>query len=377
MNTPPVHQRQEVPAFDPGPQLDSIRGELIEAIERVLDSGAYVLAREVQAFESKAAAFLGVKFAVGVNSGTDALTIALRSCGVGPGDEVITSSFTFFATAEAIAQVGAVPRFVDISPDTFNLNPSSIEGALSRRTKAILPVHLYGHSADLDPILDISGKHRLVVVEDAAQAFGGSYKERMVGSFGNAAAFSFFPTKNLSTYGDGGLIATNDQAVAAMARALRTHGSIQKYQNEMLGYNSRLDELHAAILNVKLPYLAGWNEERREIANRYSDSLQDLPIGLPTEREAVTHVFHQYTIRLDAQARDVLRDKLAKMGVSSTVYYPSPVHRLPIYVNDDSVHLPETERASHEVLSLPIYPGMTSAQQGRVVDGLRRALSEI
>ncbi|NPA93340.1 MAG: DegT/DnrJ/EryC1/StrS family aminotransferase, partial [Chloroflexi bacterium] len=343
-----------IPIYDPRPEVEALWDELHQAFARVLRSGRFILGPEVEAFEREAAAYLGAKYAVGVNSGTDALVIALRALGIGPGDEVITTPFTFFATAEAISMVGATPVFVDIDPVTFNLDPALIPPAVTPRTKAILPVHLYGHAADMDPILEIAKEHGLKVLEDVAQAFGGAYKGRKLGSLGDAAAFSFFPTKNLGGFGDGGLIATNDPAVADTARMLRAHGARKKYHNETLGYNSRLDALQAAMLRVKLRYVDQWNDQRRAAAQRYREMLAEVDgLVLPSEQPYAHHVYHQYTVRVLHNQRDALRERLAQAGIGSMVYYPVPVHRLPVYGQPEGT-FPRAEQAAREVLSLPM-----------------------
>lgn len=360
----------KIPIYDPRPEIEELWDEIQAAVHRVLRSGRYILGPEVEAFEREVAEYLGVKHAIGVNSGTDALVIGLRALGVGPGDEVITTPFTFFATAEAISLVGAIPVFVDIDPQTFNINPELIPEAITSRTKAILPVHLYGQAADMDPILEIAREHRLKVLEDTAQAFGGEYKGKKLGTLGDAGAFSFFPTKNLGGVGDGGLIATNDGQVAELARMLRAHGARKKYHNEMLGYNSRLDALHAAILRVKLPYIDGWNEARRRVAQTYNELLKDVPgVVTPYEAPYAKHVYHQYTVRILGERRDEVKRRLAAAGIGTMVYYPVPVHRLPVYAPFGYV-FHQTESASSEVLSLPIWHQMDLGVQERVVEGL-------
>ncbi|HLN62508.1 MAG TPA: DegT/DnrJ/EryC1/StrS family aminotransferase [Symbiobacteriaceae bacterium] len=366
--------RPAVPILDLSPEIGALWAPLMEAIADVLRSGQFIMGPQVALFERETAAFLGVKHAVAVNSGTDALVIALRAAGIGPGDEVITSPFTFFATAEAISQVGAQPVFVDIDRVTYNLNPWQLEAAITERTAAILPVHLFGHAAEMDAVLRVARRHGLQVVEDVAQAFGGRYRGQRLGSLGDAAAFSFFPSKNLGACGDGGLIATNDDAVADACRMLRSHGSRRKYYNETIGYNSRLDELQAAILRVKLPHLPEWNDRRRLVAARYRDLLGDLPIHLPVEAPEVEHVYHQYTVRIPDGRRDAVHDALQAAGVGSMVYYPVPLHRLPVYA-EMGCHLPEAERAAAEVLSLPMGPCLAPEEQDRVAGALRMALA--
>jgi len=362
-----------LPIYDPRPEIEALWDEIHEAMDRVLRSGRFILGPEVEAFEKEVAAHLGVNYAVGVNSGTDALIIALRSLGIGPGDEVITTPFTFFATAEAISMVGARPVFVDIDPVTFNLDPALIPPAITPRTKAILPVHLYGHAADMDPILEIARTHGLKVIEDVAQAFGGRYKGRELGSLGNAAAFSFFPTKNLGGLGDGGLIATNDPEVAEKARMLRAHGARKKYYNEMLGYNSRLDALQAAVLRVKLKVVDEWNVRRREVAALYNKALAGIErLLLPSEQPYAYHVYHQYTVRVLAGHRDAVRQRLSHAGIGTMVYYPLPVHRLPMYAQPEG-SFRQAEQAVREVLSLPMSPGLFTRETDWLND-LQRCL---
>jgi dTDP-4-amino-4,6-dideoxygalactose transaminase len=363
-----------IPVYDPLPEVEFLWPELEEAFRRVMRSGQYILGPEVEALEREAAAYLGVKHAIGVNSGTDALVIALRALGVGPGDEVITTPFTFFATAEAISLVGATPVFVDIDPRTFNINPDLIPSAITPRTKAILPVHLYGLPAEMDPILEIARSHGLKVLEDCAQAFGATYKGKKVGTLGDAGAFSFFPTKNLGGFGDGGLIATNSDEVAERARMLRAHGSRRKYYNEAVGYNSRLDALQAAFLRVKLKHVDAWNEARRQVASRYNKLLAGLS-GLVLPEVSPGHVFHQYTVRVHG-GRDRVAEALAREGVGTMVYYPVPLHRLPVYAHMGAA-LPEAERAAREVLSLPIGPHLNPSSQEGVSEALKAFLKEV
>jgi dTDP-4-amino-4,6-dideoxygalactose transaminase len=363
-----------IPVYDPLPEVEFLWPELEEAFRRVMRSGQYILGPEVEALEREVAAYLGVKHAIGVNSGTDALVIALRALGVGPGDEVITTPFTFFATAEAISLVGATPVFVDIDPRTFNINPDLIPSAITPRTKAILPVHLYGLPAEMDPILEIARSHGLKVLEDCAQAFGAAYKGKKVGTLGDAGAFSFFPTKNLGGFGDGGLIATNSDEVAERARMLRVHGSRRKYYNEAVGYNSRLDALQAAFLRVKLRRVDAWNEARRQVASRYNELLAGLP-GLVLPEVSPGHVFHQYTVRV-LGGRDRVAEALAREGVGTMVYYPVPLHRLPVYAHMGAA-LPEAERAAREVLSLPIGPHLSPSSQEGVSEVLKAFLKEV
>ena len=346
----------QVPILDLQPQIEAHWDEFTAAFQRVLRSGHFILGPEEQAFEQEAAAYLGVRHAIGLNSGTDALFIALRALGVGPGDEVITTPFTFFATAEAISHVGATPVFVDIEDASFNLDLDLVERAITSRTKAIIPVHLFGRPCDMDHLMSIAAAHGLRVVEDCAQAFGATWKGLKVGTFGAFGCYSFFPTKNLSAFGDGGMLTTDDDNLAAEARMLRAHGSRKKYYNEAVGYNSRLDELHAAMLRVKLPLIDHWNVQRREVAACYHRALgYQASIILP---EIVAgHVFHQFTIRLKNGHRDQVQVALADVGVQTIVYYPVPVHRLKLYQESHAdKSFPIAEQMATEVLSLPIWP---------------------
>jgi dTDP-4-amino-4,6-dideoxygalactose transaminase len=347
------------------------------AWQRVKASRQFILGSEVEAFEREVASFLGVEHAVGVASGTDALIIALRALGIGRGDEVITSPFTFVATAEAVRLAGATPVFVDINPASFCLRPELLERAIGPKTKAVLPVHLFGHAADMAPIVAFAREHGLRVVEDAAQAYGGSYQERRLGIFGHATAFSFFPSKNLGGLGDGGLIATTDADLATAARDLRAHGARGKGSVQAVGCNSRLDALQAAFLRAKLPRVAGWNEARREAAARYRDLLHATPgIVLPGEEPRVRHVYHQFTIRVTGGKRDALREALAARGIETRIYYPHALHLLSIYA-DARASCPEAEAACREVLSLPLWPRISPQVQRRVASEIEQALGRI
>lgn len=363
-----------IPLLDLSPQTEALWPELLAALEQVVRSGHFIMGPNVQAFEQEIAQYLGVKHAIGVNSGTDALVIALRAAGVGAGDEVITSPFSFFATAEAISQVGARPVFVDIDPLSYNLAPELVAQAVTSKTRALVPVHLFGQAADMDPLLALAQEHGLAVVEDAAQALGAEYKHRKVGSLGTAAALSFFPSKPLGAFGDGGLIATNDEEVAVQARMLRVHGARKKYYNEVIGYNSRLDELQAAVLRVKLPHLDAWNQARRAAAARYTELLAHVPgVLAPSEKPYGQHVYHQYTVRITDGRRDTVQQKLSEAGISTMLYYPVPIHLLPAYAGQYG-SLPIAEQAAREVLSLPLWPEITAEIQERVVEVLAWSL---
>jgi dTDP-4-amino-4,6-dideoxygalactose transaminase len=363
----------KIPILDLKPQYQAIQTEIHEAIARVLNSGRFILGEEVANFEQAVANYLGIKHAIGVNSGTDALVIGLRSLGIGNGDEVITTPFSFFATAESISMVGATPVFVDVELETFNLNPRKIVEKITPKTKAILPVHLYGNPAPMAQILEIAQAYNLKVIEDCAQSFGARYEGncptcqqecspsmrfdlqgKQTGTIGDVGAFSFFPTKNLGAYGDGGLIATNDDQIADLARMLRAHGGKKKYHNEMFGYNSRLDALQAAILNVKLNYIDQWNEQRREVARYYNEQLSKIE-GLVVPALSKGHVFHQYTVRVLDGKRDRLKESLTEAGIGTMVYYPVPQDQLPVYEGQYECY-PNSDLLAQEVLSLPIWP---------------------
>jgi dTDP-4-amino-4,6-dideoxygalactose transaminase len=369
----------KIDMLDLAPEMETLWDELNLAIQRVLRSGQFIMGSEVAAFEAEVAGYLGVGHAVGVNSGTDALVIGLKALGISPGDEVVTTPFTFFATAEAISQVGAVPVFVDIDPETFNIDPDMIEEKITARTRAVLPVHLFGQAAEMDPISSLAEEHGLKVLEDVAQAFGGEYQGMKLGTLGHAGAFSFFPSKNLGAYGDGGLVTTNDAGVAEAARMLRTHGAKKKYRNELVGYNSRLDELQAAILRAKLPHVDEWNKSRREVAQHYNDVFENAPaIVAPRDAPLRSHVYHQYTVRLVQGRRDEVRRRLAEEGIGTMIYYPTPVHRLPVYSRlpaHAKAHLPLAEAAADEVLSLPMGPYLSSEDARRVATETRKNAS--
>ena len=358
-------------------QYKSIKSEIDIAIKRVLDNGQFIGGKEVEEFEKEIAKFCGLKYAISVNSGTDALFLSLKALGIGKGDEVITTPFTFIATAEIIANCGAKPVFVDIDPKTFNIDPNSVLKYLStlrtkKRPKAIIPVHLFGQIADMDRIMRIARKYKLYVIEDAAQAIGAEYKGKKAGSIGDVGCFSFFPSKNLAAYGDGGMVVTNNKKIADKIRLLRNHGSSpkEKYLNLIVGTNSRLDALQAAILRVKLKYLPKWSKKRAEKATYYSTHLvTQSPNDLVTPYIAPghTHIFHQYTIR--TKNRDQLKKYLEKNGIPTMIYYPLPLHFQPAfkYLSYKKADFPEVEKAAKEVLSLPIYPELKKAEQDFII----------
>lgn len=363
----------KIPILDLSAEIEAHWDELMEAYQGVLRSGAFVMGPNVMAFEQEAAEYLGVKHAIGVNSGTDALIIGLRAAGIQPGNEVITTPFTFFATAEAISMVGATPVFVDIDERTFNIDTNLIEPAITERTKAILPVHLYGQAVDMDPIMALAKEYNLKVIEDTAQAFGGEYRGQKLGAIGDVGCFSFYPSKNLGAFGDGGLITTNDDEIAETAKMLRNHGSKKTYYNEVLGYNSRLDEIQAAILRVRLPHIDQANAGRRQAAHRYNELLKGVPnIITPYEDPNAKHVYHQYTIRVQNGRRDEVNNSLAEKGIGARIYYPVPVHQLPVY-KDSAPTLPVAEQLAGEVLSLPIWPGIDEKVLEQVCDALKLA----
>ncbi|MGM3305428.1 DegT/DnrJ/EryC1/StrS family aminotransferase [Anabaena sp. WFMT] len=369
----------KIPVLDLKPQYESIRADIQEAINRVLESGAFIMGPDVKLFEQEVAEYLGVKHAISVNSGTDALVIGLKALGIGEGDEVITTPFSFFATAESIGNVGAKPVFTDIDPKSFNINPEEIKAKITPSTKVIMPVHLYGYPAAMGQIMDIAKEYGLKVIEDCAQSFGARYygtdsdlNSKFTGTIGNVGAFSFFPSKNLGAYGDGGLIVTNNDQVAELAKALRAHGAKKKYHNEMLGHNSRLDTLQAAILRVKLQHIDEWNEGRRRVAKTYNQLLADIP-GIITPELADGHVFHQYTIRVLDGKREQVQQYLASQDISTMIYYPIPQDQLPVYQGQYPVN-PMSIQLSKEVLSLPIWSEMTLDLQVMVVEKFIYAL---
>jgi len=357
--------------FDLTRQYALIEKEIKDAIDRVLRSGKFILGEEVEQFEKEIATFCGVKHAIGVASGTDALYLALKALGIGRGDAVIVPAFTFFATAGAVVNSGAQPVFADIDPKTFNISVSDIKRILNtykgpNKIRAIIPVHLYGQMADMDELLALAKKNDLYVIEDAAQAIGAEYKGRKAGSLGDIGCFSFFPTKNLGAYGDGGMVITNDDNLAERLRMLRVHGAKPKYYHQMVGINSRLDALQAAILRAKLSHLIEWNQERQKLAKRYDELLSGFSkIVLPYRDLDRTHIFHQYTIRVLDGKRDDLRAHLAERGINTEVYYPFPLHLQPCFsdLGYKEGDLPKSERTSLEVLSLPIFPELIEKEQ--------------
>ncbi len=366
-----------IPLVDLRAQYLRIKDEVDAAIQRCLDRANFILGPEVAAFEEEFAAFCGVRHVVGVDSGTAALHLALRILGVGPGDEVITTTYTFIATAEVVSLVGARPVFVDVDPRTYNMDPAKLEAAITPRTRAVIVVHLAGQPADMDPMLEVARRHGLPVVEDAAQAHGASYKGRPVGTFGDLACFSFYPGKNLGCYGDGGALATDRDDYADQARLLRDHGRRSKYEHLVTGYGYRLDALQAAVLRAKLPHLRAWNEERRARAADYTRLLRPLGVGLPQELPGACSVYHLYLVRVPA--RDQVFAYMRERGIGVGIHYPIPLHLQPVYrdLGYREGDFPEAERAAREVLSLPMYPELTQAQMERVSAVLAEALEAV
>jgi len=372
----PTSTHASIPTLDLKAQYATIRDEIRAAIDQVLDSQHFILGPQVKAFEEEMAAYCGTRHAVGVASGTDALILALHACGVGPGDEVIVPTFSYIATGDSASLLGAVPVFVDIDPATFNLDPAQIEARVTARTKAIIPVHLYGQPADMDPILEIARRRNLRVIEDSAQAIGAVYHGRKAGSMGDIGCISFFPSKNLGAYGDAGMVVTNSEEMAARLRALRAHGTKRhKYMSDEQGWNSRLDELQAAILRVKLRHLDDWMHGRQSVAARYNQLLAGVTgVVTPVVAVGCEHVYHQYTVRVPK--RDAVQQRLAESGVPSTVYYPVPMHLQKMYAHlgGKPGMLPVAERIAGEVLSLPVYPELSEAQISRVAQAVAAAV---
>lgn len=392
-----------IPLIDLRAQYNSISKELDKATIDVLSSAAYIMGKNVTEFEKEFANYIGTKHAISVGNGTDALVIALKALGIGEGDEVITSTFTYFASAECISAVGATPVFVDVEKDTFNIDPDKIEEKITEKTKAIIPVHIFGQSADMDKINAIAKKHNLKVIEDACQAVGAKYKGKMIGTLSDVACFSFFPTKNLSCAGDGGMIVTSNDSIATIATALRTHGSGEtgqkaynllnniteeivtskcgddtvynplKYYNYLIGYNSRLDAIQAAILRIKLPNLDKWNSRRREIAKIYDEELSGSNVVTPTARKENDSVYHQYVLQSDN--REEMLAKLKEKGIATGVYYPVPLHLQKVYTDlgYKEGDMPVAEYLSHRTFAIPVYPELNEEQIQYIVDSIKNA----
>ncbi|MGG7141952.1 DegT/DnrJ/EryC1/StrS family aminotransferase [Clostridium nigeriense] len=390
-----------IPLIDLKAQYDSLADKLNEATLGILSSANYIMGKTVLDFEKEFANYIGVKHAISVGNGTDALVLSLKAIGIGEGDEVITTPFTFFATAEAISAVGGTPVFVDVDKETFNIDTTKIEEKITEKTKAIMPVHIFGQSADMDEINEIAKKHNLMVIEDACQAIGGKYKERKIGSLGDVACFSFFPTKNLGCAGDGGMIVTDNDEIATIARALRTHGSgengqkaynllnnIQeevqkaegandtvynplKYYNYLIGFNTRLDAIQAAILDVKIKEIDKWNAKRREIVRVYNEALQNNDLVTPVAKDYNEHVYHMYI--LQSENREEVIEKLKEAGIATGVYYPVPLHLQKVYKNlgYKEGDMPVSEYLSHRTFAIPVYPELTREQVDYIISKLK------
>ncbi|MCA1629195.1 MAG: DegT/DnrJ/EryC1/StrS family aminotransferase [Acidobacteria bacterium] len=367
----------KVPLLDLRAQYEGLREETLGAVARVFESQGFVLGADVRALEEEVAAYTGARHAVGCASGSDALLLALMALDVKAGDEVVTTPYSFFATAGAIARLGARPVFVDIDPRTYNLDAERIEAAITERTRALMPVHLYGQCAEMNAIGGIGARRRIPVVEDAAQAIGAGEGSRGAGAMGEIGCFSFYPTKNLGGAGDGGMLSTNDDSLAARLRSLRVHGEASKYHHREIGFNSRLDTLQAAVLRVKLPRLDSWSDARSRNAARYRELFADAglleEIGLPFEREGARHIYNQFVVRVRDGRRDALVEHLRGEGVGTEVYYPVPLHLQECfrYLGYKEGDFPEAERAARETLALPVYPELTEEQQRYVVESVR------
>ena len=360
-----------VPFLNLVAQYQTIEAEVVPAVQRVLAGGHYILGPNVAALEQEIAAFTGAKFGVGVNSGSDALTLALRALEIGPGDEVLTTPFTYIAPAESIHQMGAKIVFADIDPRTFEIDPADVARKITSRTRAIIPVHLFGQAAPLDEIMALAAPRGIHIIEDCAQAIGAHYKGKPVAGIGRVGCVSFYPTKNLGADGDGGMVLTSDEALAKRLRMLRVHGIEKRYYHDLHGFNSRLDEIQAAILRVKLPRLNGWNARRAQIARRYQDGLAGLPMDLPATASGNSHVYHVYAILSDR--RDALQKHLADKGVATLIYYPVPLHLQKVYADMSLKEgdYPVAEAVSKKILPLPMYPELTDEQADYVIAQIR------
>jgi len=376
------HDPVSVPALNLKAQYQSIRDEIEPVVREVLESQMFVLGPEVSRLEAEVADYCGAASGIGCASGSDALLLPLLAIDVGPGDEVITTPYTFFATAGSIWRTGARPVFVDIEPDTYNIDPMQIEAAITPRTKAIIPVHLYGQAAEMGPIQEIARRHGLTVLEDAAQAIGSAYHGTRAGTLGDVAAFSFYPSKNLGGFGDGGMVTTNDPQLARRMARLRVHGMEPKYHHHEVGFNSRLDALQAAVLRVKLRHLDAWTTLRRDAADRYrnlfgSHGLEEI-VGLPIERQGNYHVYNQFVVRVPGLLRDSLRDYLSTRKIGSEIYYPIPLHLQVCFASlgHKPGDFPHSETAARETIALPVYPELSDAEQRYVVGSIRQFIDE-
>lgn len=371
-----IVDNKKIPIIDLASHYNSIKNEIDKVVLEVLSSGYYVLGPNVKALEEEVSKYLDIKNVIACANGTDALTLSLMTLGIKTGDEVITSSHSFFATSEAIALVGAKPVFADISEEDFNINPNNIEKLITKNTKAIIPVHIYGQICDIEQIVQIAKKHKLYVIEDCAQAIGTSFKNKKAGTFGDIGTISFFPTKNLGAFGDAGAIVTNNDEIAEKLRKLRVHGSSKRYVHEYIGLNSRLDEIQAAILRVKLKYLDKWNSSRQLAAKKYDELLKDVhSISRPSIKQDSNHIFHQYTIKL--KNRELLYKKLQERNIEAIIYYPIPIHLQEAFscLGYKKGSLPITEKICDEIISLPMYPEITSEIQEYVVENIKEILT--
>jgi dTDP-4-amino-4,6-dideoxygalactose transaminase len=366
--------KRVIPFVDLRSEQHEIQHEISEAIARVFESGRFVLGDEVASFETEFSSYVGAEYGIGVNSGSDALFLALKALGIDENSEVITVSHTFVSTVDSIVRCGATPVFVDVEPDTYCIDTAKIEERITDRTKAILPVHLYGHPADLDEVLKIATQYDLSVVEDACQAHGAEYKGKKVGSFGDVACFSFYPVKNLGACGDSGIVTTNESSLAERIKLLRNYGQSKKYHHDLVGVNSRLDELQAAILRVKLSRLDEWNEKRRRLAELYKEVLKNTDVVLPSEKTYAKHVYHLFVIRL--AERDKCQRLLQKKGIQTLIHYPIPVHKQKAYTEfENAKDLSDTEAICNEILSLPLYPSLTDEEVTHIAGATKDAIS--
>lgn len=367
----------EVKLLDLEAQYKNIEKEIDSAIKEVLISTKFILGPNVKKFEKEIAAFTGTKYGIGVSNGTDALLLCLRAIGIKPGDEVITTPFTFFASAETTSLLGGIPVFADIDPNTFCLDPKKLEEKITSKTKAIIPVHIFGQMCDMDPIMEIAKKHNIPVIEDACQAIGSEYKGKRAGSIGDLGCFSFFPTKNLGCYGDGGMIVTNNSEYGEYIKLLRVHGAKEKYKHIEIGYNSRLDEIQAAILRVKLEFLEEYSKSRYKNAHYYNELFKDVNVVIPFEDKNCKHVYHQYVIK--TEKRDQLQEFLKDNNIGTAIYYPVPVHLLPVYKNlgYKEGELPAAEEVCKKVIALPMYPELKKEQQEYVVTKINEFLKSL
>ena len=375
-----TEQKRAIPLLDLKRQCAPIRREIDEAIKGVIDAQAFIMGNEVSKLEEAIAAYCGTKYAIGVSSGTDALALALKAVGIKQGDEVITVPFTFIATAEVISNMGARPVFVDIEPRTYNIDPSKIESKITSRTKAIMPVHLYGQCADMDPINEIAKRRNLRVIEDCAQALGATYNNKKAGSLSNVGCISFFPSKNLGCFGDGGIIVTDDSKIAEQVRLLRVHGSSKRYMHSIIGDNCRLDNLQASVLNVKLKYLDGWTSKKQKNAEFLNAAFKEIKsITTPYVPSCNTHTYHQYTLRTDASLRDRIVKFLLDSGIETRVYYPIPLHMQECYkgLGYKPEDCPETKDASETVFSLPVFPELEKAELEYIVSRVKEFYSSL